>query len=196
MATHPDWMRHEYAFRLMGRLTYSPEIGPESWQPLSRRKARRGGPLLRSGARRRQPHPAAGHPDARTLDRQQLLLARDLHQHVGYRHLPAAAGRLRHGRADPLRQRALVRSRRCSPTPGSTSRPCSPGPYRPSYTPLDIADWLDGFAGEAEAALADLGRTPEWSGRPVAPLCRGYRDHGRASAASSRRNSAAPATPN
>ena len=178
MATHPDWRRHEYAFRLLGPADLFARDRPRKLAPLSRRQTGRRGPLMRSRTWRGEPHPAARHPDPRALDRQQLLLARDLHQHIRHRHLSAAAGRLRHGWAHALRQRPVLRPADVSDGEG-LHRDVAGGRRSTLVHAArrgGLARWL------CRGSRGRRGRTRTGAG-VVEPagrwLCRGHRDHGR-----------------
>lgn len=167
LASLPEWQRHEYAFRLLGRLSYSPDAGPESWQRYL--KARLG-------------------PAASAVERAMAAASRILPL-VTETHGPSIAnncywpevytnisgigtftprpvgfdmdGPTRFGNAPSFDPQMF-------PSARVYIEALLNGSVPPSYAPLDVAGWLDDFAKQAETALSELKLVPEWSSRPVA----------------------------
>lgn len=167
LATFPDWLRHEYAFRLLGRLTYSPDIGAESWQRYLAAK------LGTAAAAVEQAMGAASRILPLATQTHGPSIANNNYWPEIYTNVSAIGtsqtrpvgfdmdGPTRFGNAPSFDPQMF-------PSARVYVEALLAGSAVPSYTPLDVADWLDGFATEAEAALAELKMAPEWSERRVA----------------------------
>jgi hypothetical protein len=167
LATHPDWLRHEYAYRLMGRLTYSPDIGPESWR---RYLDARLGDVARAcetamgAATRILPLVVQTHGPSIANNCYWPEIYTNISAIGTYQPRPVGfdmEGPTRFGNAPSFDPQMF-------PSAKVYIEALLAGSVPPSYTPLDIADWLDGLAAQAEAAVDGLDRAPECSSRPVA----------------------------
>ena len=85
LATRYDWEKYAYSYRLWGRHLFNPDTDADGYRRFLASHCGAAAGAVERGAGRRQPDPAAGDACAWRLDRQQQLLARDLHQH-GDRH--------------------------------------------------------------------------------------------------------------
>lgn len=167
LVTHPDWMRHEYAFRLLGRLSYSPEIGPESWQRyLSAKLGAVASSCERAlgAASRILPLVTATHGPSIANNCYWPEIYTNISGIGTFTPRPVGFdmdGPTRFGNAPSFDPQMFPSAKVCIEA-------LLAGTVTPTYTPLDIADWLDGFASEAETALAELRLIPEATNRRVA----------------------------
>jgi hypothetical protein len=167
LATHPDWLRHEYAFRLLGRLSYSPDIEPESWRRYL------GAKLGSAAAAVERALGAASRILPLVTQTHGPSIANNCYWPEVYTNISSIGtfqprpvgfdmdGPTRFGNAPSFDPQMF-------PSARVYIEALLAGAAPPSYTPLDVADWLDGLAEEAETALAALALLPEWSERRVA----------------------------
>ncbi|MGN6490213.1 MAG: hypothetical protein ACTHLT_20640 [Devosia sp.] len=167
LASFPEWRRHEYAFRLLGRLSYSPDIGPESWQRYLKAK------LGAAAAAVEQAMGAASRILPLVTKTHGPSIANNCYWPEVYTNISGVGtftprpvgfdmdGPTRFGNAPSFDPQMF-------PSAKNYIEALLSGAPPPSYTPLDVADWLDGFAGQAEAGLEQLKLVPEYSARPVA----------------------------
>ena len=166
LATFPEWQRHEYAFRLLGRLSYSPDIGPESWQRYLTAK------LGTAASAVERAMGAASRILPLVTETHGPSIANNCYWPEIYTNISGIGtftprpvgfdmdGPTRFGNAPSFDPQMF-------PSARVYVEALLNGAAPPSYTPLDVADWLDGFAEQAETALVELKLVPEWSTRQV-----------------------------
>lgn len=155
LATNPDWIRHEFAYRLFGRLTFSPDIGPESWRRyLETRLGNLAGSIETAlgAASRILPLVTTTHGPSIANNCYWPEIYTNMSSIGTYQPRPVGFdmdGPTRFGNVPTF-----------DPQMFPTARQYVESSLRdetlPTYTPLDIADWLDRLAAEAEAGFSEM----------------------------------------
>jgi len=159
LATHPDWLRHEYAYRLLGRLSYSPAIGPDSWRRYLSTKFGTAAAVCEralSAASRVLPLVTQAHGPSIANNAYWPEIYTNMSSIGEFEARPYGFdmdGPTRFGNAPTFDPQML-------PSARVYVESLLAGAPPPSYTPLDVANWLDAFADEAETALMELRRVP------------------------------------
>lgn len=167
LATNPDWLRHEYAYRLLGRLSYAPDSGPESWERFLSARLGDSAEAVRRGlgaASRILPLVTEAHGPSVANNIYWPEIYTNMSSIAGFQLRPYGFdmdGPTRFGNAPSFDPQMFPSARDYVASLLDGASPAS-------YTPLDVADWLDALAGEAELAVATLHRVPETGPRPAA----------------------------
>lgn len=163
-----DWEKHEYTFRLFGRLAYDPESEPETWRrslrPAFGTAAGHAEAALAGASRVLPLVTTAHHPSASNN-----YYWPEIYTHIG---IVDAGGSVethyydtpepkRFGTVGPLDPEIFV---------GAEEAVRETAEGRPSgrATPLDVAAWLERLAGEADRSRADVERSLADPAEPAA----------------------------
>lgn len=155
LATFPDWQRHEYAYRLMGRLSFSPDAPEASWQRFLRARLGAAAEACERGlaaASRVLPLFTQAHGPS---------IANNCYWPEIYTNISAIGtfqarpvgfdmdGPTRFGNAPSFDSQMFA-------SPRSYVEDLFAGRQTRSYTPVDVAAWMDDLVGDVETALQDL----------------------------------------
>ena len=155
LATFPDWKRHEYAYRLMGRLSFNPDAPAESWQRYLRAELGDAADACERGlaaSSRILPLFTQAHGPSIANNCYWPEIYTNMSAIGEYQARPYGFdmdGPTRFGNA-PSFDSQMFASPRSFVEDLLEDRPTR------SYTPLDVAAWMDDLASQIEAALSDI----------------------------------------
>jgi hypothetical protein len=155
LATFPDWQRHEYAYRLMGRLSFSPDAPETSWQRFLRARLGTAAEACERGlaaASRVLPLFTQAHGPSIANNCYWPEIYTNISSIGTYQARPVGFdmdGPTRFGNAPSFDSQMFA-------SPRSYVEDLFGGRQTRSFTPIDVAAWMDELASQVESALQDL----------------------------------------
>jgi hypothetical protein len=159
LATFPDWQRHEYAYRLMGRLSFSPDAPAESWRRYLRSRLGAAAEACERGmaaASRILPLFTQAHGPSIANNCYWPEIYSNISAVGEYQARPVGFdmdGPTRFGNAPSFDSQMFA-------SPRTYVEDLFAGRPTRSYTPIDVATWMDDLAGQVETALGEIRSLP------------------------------------
>ncbi|MBY3307788.1 hypothetical protein HFO04_34295 [Rhizobium laguerreae] len=159
LAMFPDWQRHEYAYRLMGRLSFSPDAPPESWRRFLRSRLGAAAEACERGlaaASRILPLFTQAHGPSIANNCYWPEIYSNVSAVGEYQARPVGFdmdGPTRFGNAPSFDSQMFA-------SPRTYVEDLLADRSTRSYTPIDVAAWMDDLAGQVETALGEIRSLP------------------------------------
>lgn len=159
LATFPDWQRHEYAYRLMGRLSFSPDAPPESWRRFLRSRLGTAAEACERGlaaASRILPLFTQAHGPSIANNCYWPEIYSNISAIGEYQARPVGFdmdGPTRFGNAPSFDSQMFA-------SPRTYVEDLFARRSTRSYTPIDVAAWMDDLAGQVETSLGEIRSLP------------------------------------